>query len=115
MIGALLSFLLLFAVLATHCMRILAIRGMPTAAVGLGFVFLFLSAPVFFVIGGFAGRFNDGICYSSSMYMIANAVEQTHSPVQLAEQIRALPMHGYETDCAEVEFAAAELPNAVVP
>lgn len=47
--------------------------------------------------------------------MIARAIEKTDVPKALAEKVRALPLHGYETNCSEVEAAAHELPNVAAP
>ncbi len=81
----------------------------------LGLVLIAASAPFFFWAGTFSEQFGAGICYSDSMDMIANAVEKTEDPIELAKKIRALPMQGYETDCKEVEAAAKVLPHALSP
>lgn len=77
----------------------------------LGLAAIAVSAPVFVWFGAFSEQFSSGQCYSSAIASIASAVEHTHSPEALAEQIRALPMHGYETICTEVESAARRLPH----
>jgi len=47
--------------------------------------------------------------------LIADAVEKTNRPKILAQEIRGLPLYGYETECSEVEAASRELPNAFGP
>jgi hypothetical protein len=81
----------------------------------LGLAVLAASAPFFFWAGSFAEQFGAGQCYSNAVGMIANAVERTDSPRQLAQDLRALPMHGYETSCSEVETATSRLKNSVAP
>ena len=81
----------------------------------LGVLTLALSAPFFYWLGLFAEQFSAGLCYSSAINSITNAVEATDSPKELAGQIRALPLAGYETNCQALEAAARELPNAGAP
>ncbi len=70
------------------------------------------AAPVFFWLGAFGEQFGAGLCYSEVVHAIAGAVEASQDPGATARQIRDLPMHGYETSCAEVEAAARKLPGA---
>ena len=81
----------------------------------LGVLTLALSAPFFYWLGLFAEQFSSGLCYSNAINSITNAVEATDSPKILADQIRALPLDGYETNCEDLEDAAEELPNAGAP
>ncbi len=87
----------------------------PGRAKWFGLVAIVVSAPFFYWLGSFSEQFGAGQCYSNAMSMIANAVERTDSPQDLARQLRALPMHGYETVCSEVEAAAGKLHNAGAP
>lgn len=87
----------------------------PPRAKWLGLASIGAAAPFFLWLGSFAEQFGAGQCYSRTVAMIANSVEHTNAPAELAKQIRSLPMHGYETSCAEVETAARELPNAKAP
>jgi hypothetical protein len=84
----------------------------PFRAKWLGLAAIGLAAPFFLWLGIFTEQFGAGQCYSNAIGMIANAVERTDAPVELAKRIRALPMHGYETNCLEVEAAVRELPHA---
>jgi hypothetical protein len=77
-------------------------QGVPRRARWAGLVAIAASAGFFFWAGIFSEQFDAGQCYSNVVDKIANAVEHTHS-TGLAGQIRALPMHGYETPCQEVE------------
>ena len=81
----------------------------------LGIAAIAAAAPFFLVLGIFFEQFGSGQCYSRSIAMIANAVEKTQAPVELAQRLRALPLHGYETVCSEVEAASEKLPNARAP
>ncbi|WP_255990814.1 hypothetical protein [Chitinolyticbacter albus] len=81
----------------------------------LGVTAIAAAAPLFFWIGAFAEQFGAGQCYSDAIGMIANAVEGTDAPNELARKIRALPLRGYETVCSNVETAAQNLPNAGTP
>ena len=87
----------------------------PARAKWLGLASIAAAAPFFMWLGSFAEQFGAGQCYSNTFGMIANAVESTSAPADLGQQIRALPMHGYETNCSEVEAAAKTLPNAKAP
>ena len=87
----------------------------PGRAKWLGLMAIVVSAPFFYWLGAFSEQFGAGQCYSNAMGSIASAVEQTGSPRELAQKIRDLPMHGYETVCSEVESAAAALPHASAP
>ena len=77
----------------------------------LGFLAIAASAPFFYWLGAFSEQVDSGLCYSSIVGRVANAVEQTNSPQVLAKQLKALPMRGYETSCREVEQAAHQLPG----
>ena len=87
----------------------------PRTAKWFGFLAIVISAPFFYWLGAFSEQFGAGQCYSNAMNMVANAVERTGTPQKLAEQLRTLPMRGYETNCSEVEAAAKKLPNAGAP
>ena len=80
-----------------------------------GVLTLALSAPFFYWLGMFAEQFSSGLCYSSAISSITNAIEATDSPKELADQVRALPLAGYETNCQDLEVAASKLPNAGAP
>jgi hypothetical protein len=94
---------------------VLAGRGLTRASKWLGLAAILLSAPFFYWLGAFSEQFTSGQCYSNVIAMIANSVEKSDSPTTLSEKIRALPLYGYETICAEVEAAAEKLPNASAP
>ena len=81
----------------------------------LGLVTIAVAAPFFYWFGAFSEQFTSGICYSNAIGMVSNAVESTDNPRALAEQIRELPLYGYETVCNEVEEAAGKLPKASAP
>ena len=87
----------------------------PSRAKWLGIASIAAAAPFFFWLGSFAEQFGAGQCYSNAIASVANSVEHTTAPADLAKQIRDLPMHGYETSCPEVEKAAKSLPNAKTP
>ena len=91
---------------------LLAARGLTKTSKWLGVAAMAFAAPFFYWLGVFSEQFTAGQCYSRSVGMIANAVAKTDSPAALSGQIRALPLHGYETMCPEVEAAAEKLPNA---
>lgn len=74
-----------------------------------------LAAPFFFWLGAFTEQFDSGLCYSRSIDLIAKAVAKTDAPISLAKQISSLPLHGYETECSEVELASKQLPGASEP
>lgn len=67
------------------------------------------------LVGALSESFTAGICYSSTIHSIGNAVQNSQSPADLAKQIHALPLEGYETVCTDVEAAAEKLPNAGAP
>lgn len=92
---------------------LLAGRGLTQQSKWLGLAAIALAAPFFFWLGAFSEQFTSGQCYSRSIHLIADAVAKTGTPERLAEQIRSLPLHGYETVCSEVEVASEALPNAV--
>ena len=94
---------------------LLAGRGLTRKSKWLGLAAIALAAPFFFWLGSFSEQFTSGQCYSRSIHLIANAVSRTDAPVRLAEQIRSLPLYGYETMCSEVEVASEALPNAGAP
>ncbi|MGZ5051062.1 MAG: hypothetical protein ACXWAS_08420 [Methylobacter sp.] len=73
------------------------------------------AAPAFIWFGAFSEQFESGQCYTQVITMIARAIEKTDAPKTLAEKVRALPLHGYETNCSEVEAAVHELPDAAAP
>lgn len=107
---ALLALLVVYVVLAAI---FFGAASRPTRyAKWVGLAAIAAAGPFFYWLGAFSDQFSAGICYSSSVEMIANAVEKTDSPQDLAKRIRKLPLHGYETKCSEVEAAARELPNA---
>ena len=81
----------------------------------IGFGILTLAVPVSFYLGGAVTNFSDGQCYSGAFRAIANSVEATQAPKELAKSIRELPLNGYETECHEVEAAALALPNSHAP
>lgn len=93
----------------------IASRGAPRRARVGGLLAILAAAPFFFWFGGFSERFTAGQCYSSAFDAIANAAERSPSPKALSTQIRSLPLHGYETDCAEVEQAARRLSGSIHP
>ncbi|KRA54048.1 hypothetical protein ASD77_05325 [Pseudoxanthomonas sp. Root65] len=93
---------------------LLAARGATRKGKWLGLAAIILAAPFFFWLGAFSEQFTAGQCYSSAIHAIANAVAATDEPAALAEKIRALPLHGYETSCVQVEAAAVKLPRAGV-
>lgn len=93
---------------------VIAWKSPPRAKWG-GLAAIAAAAPFFIWLGAFGEQFGAGQCYSNTFSMIGNAVERTDAPVVLAKKIRALPFHGYETNCTEVEAAAKELPNASAP
>ena len=80
-----------------------------------GLIAIAAAAPVFCWLGAFSEQASTGICYSSVVGNIANAVEQTQSPKALAAEIRSLPMRGYETSCPEVDQASHKLPDSAPP
>ncbi|HLO94888.1 MAG TPA: hypothetical protein VK195_11260 [Burkholderiaceae bacterium] len=84
----------------------------PVRAKWLGLAAIAAAAPFFAWLGAFSEQFGAGQCYSGVMNKVANAVEHADSSAAVAEQIRALPLRGYETDCAEVDAAARRLPHA---
>lgn len=90
-------------------------RGLTRKSKWLGVVAIALAAPFFYWLGAFSEQFTSGQCYSRSIHLIANAVSATDTPARLADQIRALPLYGYETSCPHVEAAAETLPHADVP
>jgi len=94
---------------------LLAGRGLTQKSKWLGLAAIVLAAPFFFWLGAFSEQFTSGQCYSRSIHLIANAVSRSDNPERLAEQIRALPLYGYETVCSEVEIASEGLPNAGAP
>lgn len=94
---------------------LLAGRGLTQKSKWLGLAAIILAAPFFFWLGVFSEQFTSGQCYSRSIVSIANAVSRTNTPVRLAEQIRSLPLYGYETVCSDVEAASEGLPNAGAP
>ena len=81
----------------------------------IGLITVALCAPFFYWLGAFSEQFGAGLCYSSAIDNIATAVGETDNPKSLAEKIRALPLHGYETNCEDVELATGKLPNAAAP
>src|SRR6478672_4314434 len=87
----------------------------PGRAKWFGLAAILLSAPFFYWLGAFSEQFSSGQCYSSAIDRIANSVEHTSTPRELAQRIRDLPLHGYETVCSEVDSAAAALPNSGAP
>jgi hypothetical protein len=87
----------------------------PARSKWLGLASIAAAAPFFLWLGSFAEPFDAGQCYSRALGMIATSVERTDAPAELGQRIRSLPLHGYETSCAEVEAAARELPNAKAP
>jgi len=105
----LLGYLVLAAVFAV------SVRNAPRRVLWLGLATIAASAPFFYWFGTFSEQFNSGLCYSSIVGEVANAVEHTDSPKSLAQQIKALPMRGYETSCSEVERAARRLPGQSAP
>jgi hypothetical protein len=105
----------LIAYLGLAAMFMLAAWNTNSRAKWLGLAAIAAAAPGLFWMGAFAEQFGAGQCYTAAVHMIANAVERTDSPKILAEKIRVLPMHGYETFCSEVEAAARALPNATAP
>ena len=94
---------------------LLAGRGLTRKSKWLGLLAIALAAPFFFWLGAFSEQFTSGQCYSRSIAMIASAVAKTDSPVTLSEQIKILPLYGYETVCSDVEAASEELPYASAP
>lgn len=94
---------------------LLAGRGLTGKSKWLGIVAIALAAPFFFWLGVFSEQFTAGQCYSRSIGMIANAVAKTDSPSTLSEQIKSLPLYGYETVCSDVEIASEGLPNSGAP
>jgi 4-amino-4-deoxy-L-arabinose transferase-like glycosyltransferase len=94
---------------------LLAARGLTKKSKWLGLAAIIFAAPFFFWLGAFSEQFTSGQCYSRSIHLIANAVARTDAPAGLAEQIRSLPLYGYETVCSEVEVASEKLPNAGAP
>lgn len=111
----LLLLVLVAGVLLLAAAFLAAMMGPPRRAKWLGLATIAASAPFFFWLGTFAERFGAGQCYSSAMGLVANAVDATDSPEDLAKRLRALPMRGYETYCPEVEAAARQLPSAGSP
>lgn len=109
---------LLFGLLIGFCVMavvfLLASRGVSRRGAWLGLAAIVLAAPFFFWLGAFSEQFTAGQCYSSAIHSIANAVAATDDPAALAGKIRALPLHGYETSCVQVEAAAVKLPHADV-
>jgi hypothetical protein len=90
-------------------------RGAPRRARVAGFVAIAAAAPFFVWYGAFGEQFTAGQCYSNAFESVAAAAERSTAPKVLASQIRALPLHGYETECSEVEKAARRLPVRVAP
>ena len=105
----------LFAYLILAAAFVIAARKANIRAKLLGLAALAAAAPGFAWFGAFGEQFGSGQCYSEVVHLIANAVERTTSPRLLAQEIRALPVYGYETACSEVEAASRELPNAIAP
>jgi hypothetical protein len=91
---------------------LLAGKGLNRKSKWLGVTALALAAPFFYWLGVFSEQFVSGQCYSRSIHLVSDAVASTDSPSLLAEDIRALPLHGYETVCSDVEAAAGKLPGA---
>lgn len=110
--------LLLFVLLIGFCVMaavfLLASRGVNRRGAWLGLAAIVLAAPFFFWLGAFSEQFTAGQCYTATIHSIANAVAATDDPAGLAGQIRALPLHGYETSCPQVKAAAVKLPHADV-
>ena len=94
---------------------LVATRGAAPRVKWLGLASILAAAPFFYWLGAFSEQFGSGQCYSRIVGTIANSAEHSNSPKELAQHIRALPMHGYETDCSEVEIAAKALPHAIAP
>lgn len=90
-------------------------RGAPMRARIAGVIAIAAAAPGFIWFGGFGERFTAGQCYSNAFEAVAAAVERSETPKVVAAQIRALPLHGYETECAEVEEAARRLSATEAP
>lgn len=112
------SLLLIFLIVGFIAMSLVYLlmgRGLTRSSKWLGVATLVLAAPFFFWLGAFSESFTAGICYSNTIHSIGNAVQNTQSPVELAKQIHALPLEGYETVCTEVEAAAEKLPAAGAP
>lgn len=94
---------------------LIAARKTNTRAKLLGLAALAAAAPGFSWFGSFGQQLSSGHCYSNVVQLIADAVEKTNRPKILAQEIRGLPLYGYETECSEVEAASRELPNAFGP
>lgn len=112
------SLLLIFLIVGFIAMSLVFLlmgRGLTRSSKWLGVATLVFAAPFFFWLGALSESFTAGICYSNTIHSIGNAVQNTQSPVELAKQIHALPLEGYETVCTEVEAAAGKLPNAGAP
>jgi len=94
---------------------LIAARKTNTRSKLLGLAALAAAAPGFFWFGSFERQLSSGQCYSEVVHLIADAVDKTTSPRLLAQEIRGLPLYGYETECSEVETASRALPNAIGP
>ena len=106
---------LLVGFLAVSTLLVAVAWKAPRRAKIVGVLVVALSAPFFYWLGAFSEQFKAGLCYSGTITSIANAVDATDSPKNLAKLIRALPLEGYETSCKEVSAAAQALPNADAP
>ena len=109
LLAALLGYIVLAGVFAVMS------RGAPRRARVAGFLAIAAAAPFFMWFGTFGERFTAGQCYSSAFESVAAAAERSAGPKALAQQIRALPLYGYETECSEVEKAARRLTARVAP
>ncbi len=84
------------------------------AILGKVLVFSFC-AGIAYWFGVFTTSFNTNLCYSSVIYEIerglalAVASEDTDAVNQFQKKLSALPLHGYESNCEEVQEAANTL------
>lgn len=68
-----------------------------------------LAGIVVFYAGVFSTSFNSNMCYSSAMHELqqrAQAVAASKDPAAMEDYVKlmqALPLHGYETSCDEIQ------------
>ena len=67
---------------------------------------IFIIAISFFM-GKFTAHFDDNLCYGDLLNSITLELEHsnTENIYLLQEKLKALPLHGYESDCDEIHNA----------
>lgn len=86
----------------------------------MGFVAIVCSAPFFVSTGMFLGSFSDGMCYSSAIHdlgelsiFIANSKNSEYID-RYQNFLKALPLHGYETTCSEVNETVVKFKTEII-